>query len=99
MYALISGELLVVDAPGDSNAGSVEGKVINVIRKGNVVGEMGMIRAWARPATVVASADSDLLQINDRMIRRIHWLYPPTAQKFLFNFMVAICEMIFTSAS
>ena len=87
MYAVISGELLVVDDPRDSNAGSgsVERKVINVIRKGDVVGEMGMIRACARSATVVASADSDLLQINDRMIRRLHWLYPPTAQKFLFK--------------
>jgi predicted RND superfamily exporter protein len=96
MYAVISGELLVMDDPGDSNAcsGSAEPKIINVIRKGDVVGEMGMIRACARSATVVASADSDLLQINDRMITRLHWLYPPTAQKFLFNLMVAICDRL-----
>lgn len=96
MYAVISGELLVVDDPGDSNTGSVPRgrKVINVIRKGDVVGEMGMIRACERSATVVASADSELLQINDRMIRRLHWLYPPTAQKFLFNLMKAICDRL-----
>jgi hypothetical protein len=96
MYAVISGELLVVDGPGDSNDGSrsAERKVINVIRKGDVVGEMGMIRACERSATVVASADSELLQINDRMIRRLHWLYPPTAQKFLFNLMKTICDRL-----
>jgi len=55
---------------------------------------MGMIRACERSATVVASADSELLQINDRMIKRLHWLYPPTAQKFLFNLMVAICNRL-----
>jgi signal-transduction protein with cAMP-binding, CBS, and nucleotidyltransferase domain len=96
MYAVISGELLVVDDPATSNpgSGSAERKVINVIRKGDVVGEMGMIRACERSATVVASEDSELLQINDRMIRRLHWLYPPTAQKFLFNLMKAICDRL-----
>jgi hypothetical protein len=96
MYAVISGELLVVGDPGDSNigSGSAERKVINVIRKGEVVGEMGMIRACERSATVLAASDSELLQINDRMIRRLHWLYPPTAQKFLFNLMKTICDRL-----
>jgi len=96
MYAVISGEFLVVDDPADSNSGSrsMERKVINVIRKGDIVGEMGMIRSCERSATVLASADSELLQINDRMIKRLHWLYPPTAQKFLFNLMVAICDRL-----
>jgi hypothetical protein len=96
MYAVISGELLVVDDRDSSGGPGAARNVISVLGKGDVVGEMGMIRACERSATVVMSADSELLQINDRMIRRLHWLYPPTAQKFLFNLMKTICDRLDT---
>jgi diguanylate cyclase (GGDEF)-like protein len=42
----------------------------------------------------MASKDSELLQINWKMIQRLQWLYPPTAQKFLFNLMIKLCDRL-----
>jgi diguanylate cyclase (GGDEF)-like protein len=96
MYAIISGELEVVDIMDETDADSMLGtkKLINVIGKGDVVGEMGMVRSCQRSATVIATAQTELLQINKRMIRRLHWLYPPTAQKFFFNLMSIVCNRL-----
>lgn len=96
MYAIISGELEVVDYMDDAEEEGVQGtkKLINVLRVGDVVGEMGMVRSCRRSATVLATAPTELLQINDRMVKRLHWLYPPTAQKFFFNLMSIICDKL-----
>jgi len=96
MYAVISGELEVVDVLDDSDEESIHGtkRLINTIKTGDVVGEMGMVRSCKRSATVIATEPTELLQINDRMIKRLHWLYPPTAQKFFFNLMSIICDRL-----
>jgi CRP-like cAMP-binding protein len=59
-----------------------------------VVGEMGMIRSCERSATVVAATSAELLQINERMIKRLQWLYPPTAHRFFFNLMGILCDRL-----
>jgi diguanylate cyclase (GGDEF)-like protein len=96
MYAIISGKLEVVDVLDDTDTNTLQGtkKLINTLIKGDVVGEMGMVRSCQRSATVIAAAPTELLQINDRMIKRLHWLYPPTAQKFFFNLMSIICDRL-----
>ena len=95
MYAIISGKLQVV---GEENrgAGGVERsrQVISTLETGDVVGEMGMIRSCERSATVVAVSASELLQINERMIKRLQWLYPPTAHRFFFNLMSILCDRL-----
>jgi diguanylate cyclase (GGDEF)-like protein len=78
----------------DSNTTHGSKKLINRLKKGDIVGEMGMVRSCQRSATVIAAAPTELLQINDRMIKRLHWLYPPTAQKFFFNLMTIICDRL-----
>ena len=96
MYAVISGELEVVNPLDETDPDMVAGakQVINIIKTGDVVGEMGMIRSTERTATVVASEPSELLEINDRMIKRLQWLYPPTAQKFFVNLMTTVCDRL-----
>jgi len=96
MYAVISGELEVVDVPEDTDRGNIERtkRLIATLKPGDVVGEMGMVRAAKRSATVIATRPSELLRINDRMIRRLHWLYPPTAQRFFFNLMSGVCDRL-----
>ena len=96
MYAIISGELEVVDLVDDMDSNSLHGtkKLINRLKKGDIVGEMGMVRSCQRSATVITATPTELLQINDRMIKRLHWLYPPTAQKFFFNLMSIICDRL-----
>jgi len=96
MYAVISGELEVVDLAEedlkDGNQGSK--RIISILKSGDVVGEMGMIRSCRRSATVIASKGAELLQINDRMIRRLQWLYPPTAHRFFYNLMTILCDRL-----
>jgi len=69
-------------------------RIISILKSGDVVGEMGMIRSCQRSATVIASKTAELLQINDRMIRRLQWLYPPTAHRFFYNLMTILCDRL-----
>jgi uncharacterized protein len=97
MYAVISGELDVVDVPleGQDNPyrrGST--KVINMLRAGDVFGEMGLIRSCQRSATVLAITPVEVLVINDRMLSRLQWLYPPTASKVYKNLMTVVCDRL-----
>jgi len=96
MFAIISGELEVLDPLDDADPEGLQGnkKFIRTLGVGDVVGEMGMVRSCKRSATVVATTFTELLQINDRMIKRLQWLYPPTAQKFFFNLMSIICDKL-----
>ena len=96
MYAIISGELEVVDLAEENVKNGNQGskRIIAVLKTGDVVGEMGMIRSCRRSATVIASRAAELLQINDRMIRRLQWLYPPTAHRFFYNLMTILCDRL-----
>ena len=96
MFAIISGELEVLDTLDDADPEGLQGnqKFIRTLGVGDVVGEMGMVRSCKRSATVIATTLTELLQINDRMIKRLQWLYPPTAQKFFFNLMSIICDKL-----
>jgi len=96
MYAVISGELEVVDFGENDLTGGPQGskRTISILKGGDVVGEMGMIRSCKRSATVIATKRAELLQINDRMIRRLQWLYPPTAHRFFFNLMTILCDRL-----
>ena len=96
MFAIISGELEVLDTLDDTDPEGLHGnnKFIRTLGVGDVVGEMGMVRSTKRSATVIATTLTEMLQINDRMIKRLQWLYPPTAQKFFFNLMSIICDKL-----
>ena len=56
MYVVLDGELEV----------SADGKLIEVARPGDVVGEMALIDTKARSATVVARSDCRLVPINEK---------------------------------
>jgi len=95
MYAIISGKLEVVGGSEQNINGINRPKrVIATLAAGDVVGEMGMIRSCERSATVVAATSAELLQINERMIKRLQWLYPPTAHRFFFNLMGILCDRL-----
>ena len=95
MYAIISGKLQVVgEIDRDSDGSECPRRVISTLNAGDVVGEMGMIRSCKRSATVIAVNSAELLQINERMIKRLQWLYPPTAHRFFFNLMTILCDRL-----
>jgi len=96
MYAIISGTVDVFDPVRDDEPGhDLESRVlINRLKAGEVLGEMGFLRAAPRSATVIATAPVELLKINWKMIRRLQWLYPPTAHKFFLNLMGITCDRL-----
>jgi uncharacterized protein len=96
MCALISGAMDVVEPENEAEDLTEHGiyKQINKAGEGEVIGEMGLLRGAPRSATVIASEDCEYLEINLKMIRRLQWLYPPTANRFFMNLMTILCDRI-----
>ena len=96
MYAIVSGTLDVLDPDSDNESDRERGghKLLNQVKAGDVLGEMGFLRSAPRSATVIATRPVELLKINWKMIKRLQWLYPPTAHKFFFNLMTLICDRL-----
>jgi diguanylate cyclase (GGDEF)-like protein len=96
MYTIISGTMDVVDTVGEDKTclDSSHQRLINRMRAGDVLGEMGLLRSAPRSATVVACEPVELLPINWKMIKRLQWLYPPTAHKFMANLLTILCGRI-----
>jgi diguanylate cyclase (GGDEF)-like protein len=96
MFALLSGRLEVLDYDDSSHQSAEEGsqKLVNIINAGDIVGEMGLLRAAPRSATVIARETGELLPINWKMIRRIQWLYPPTAMKLFTNLLIILSDRV-----
>jgi diguanylate cyclase (GGDEF)-like protein len=67
---------------------------LNRAEAGDVLGEMGLLRNMPRSATVIAAEPSEYLEINLKMIKRLQWLYPPTANRFFMNLMSILCNRI-----
>ncbi|MBT8368997.1 MAG: MMPL family transporter [Deltaproteobacteria bacterium] len=96
MYTIISGTMDVYDPVSQDESGR-EFKsqiLINQLKTGDALGEMGFLRSVPRSATVVATSPVELLQINWKMIKRLQWLYPPTAHKFFLNLMGVTCDRL-----
>ena len=96
MYAIVSGTMDVLDPDSDVESDRELGshKLINQLKTGDVLGEMGFLRSVPRSASVIATQPVELLKINWKMIKRLQWLYPPTAQRFFFNLMTLICDRL-----
>ncbi|MFC1829294.1 MMPL family transporter [Thermodesulfobacteriota bacterium] len=95
MFAVISGSMDVIDPMSDDEDQPLDiQKRIARLEAGDVLGEMGLLRSAPRSATIVAAESGEYLQINLKMIKRLQWLYPPTAQKFFFNLMTILCDRL-----
>ena len=96
MCAIISGTMDVVEPESDDEKIKEHGiyKQLNQAGEGDVLGEMGLLRGVPRSATVIATQPCDYLEINLKMIKRLQWLYPPTANRFFMNLMTILCDRI-----
>ncbi|MEJ2096772.1 MAG: GGDEF domain-containing protein [Deltaproteobacteria bacterium] len=96
MCAIISGAMDVVELEKETS--STEAltvyKQLNRAKAGDILGEMGLLRNMPRSATVIATEPSEYLEINLKMIKRLQWLYPPTANRFFMNLMTILCNRI-----
>ncbi|MGH7339947.1 MAG: cyclic nucleotide-binding domain-containing protein, partial [Candidatus Rokuibacteriota bacterium] len=77
LYVLLNGRADV--CRGDA------GQVIRTLARGDVVGEMGLVRRRARTADVVAAEDTDYLVLDARFLQRIRRQYPRTAATVFLN--------------
>ncbi len=96
MYALISGDMIVVDQSQDQDPTDSRNisKILSRVRAGDIIGEMGLLRGAPRSATILATDSCELLQVNLKMIQRLQWLYPPMALTFNFNLMTILCDKL-----
>ncbi len=96
MYALISGDMMVVDqAPnGAAPRNRSISKILTRVSAGDLIGEMGLLRGAPRSATVIATCPCELLQVNLKMIKRLQWLCPPMALTFNFNLLTILCDKL-----
>ncbi len=79
MYVIIAGR-------ADVFAGEGAGRQrINELKRGDVFGEMGLVRHAERTADVVASGDVDVLALDEHFLRRIKNRYPRIASQVFLN--------------
>ncbi len=79
MYVVINGTADVILNTSDHP------RHLNTLRRGDVFGEMGLIRHHERTADVVAAEDVEVLAVNGRFLTRIKRRYPRIASEIFFN--------------
>ena len=96
MYTIVSGTMEVIDpvAHDESGHGRHRQVLLRQLKTGDTFGEMGFLRSVKRSATVAATSPVELLEINWKMVKRLQWLYPPTAHKFFLNLMRITCDRL-----
>jgi hypothetical protein len=60
-------------------------KCVNEMRRGDVFGEMGLVRHTERSADVVAAESVEVLALNERFLARIQRRYPRIASRVFLN--------------
>ena len=79
MYVLINGSAnVLVNSPNGT-------RQVATLERGDVFGEMGLIRHHERMADVIATEDVEVLAVNERFLTRIKRRYPRIAAEIFFN--------------
>jgi predicted RND superfamily exporter protein len=79
MYVLLKGKAdIFIEAHGQSNR-------IAGLDRGDVFGEMGLVRNHERTADVVATEDVEVLAVNERFLYRVKRRYPRIGAQIFFN--------------
>jgi predicted RND superfamily exporter protein len=79
MYVIIQGRTHVYAGDGASR------RLLAEHRRGDVFGEMALVRHDVRTADVVATNDVEVLAVDERFLRRIQSRYPRIASKVFLN--------------
>jgi predicted RND superfamily exporter protein len=79
MYVLLKGSAdIYIEAHGQSK------RIAGLVR-GDVFGEMGLVRHHERTADVVATEDVEVLAVNERFLSRVKRRYPRIGAQIFFN--------------
>jgi predicted RND superfamily exporter protein len=88
MYVLINGRAdVLVHSDGQSRR-------LRELRRGDVFGEMGLIRKVERTADVVASEDVEVMAMNERILTRVQRRYPRIAAKMFLNISKVLSDRL-----
>ncbi len=79
MYVIIQGSVEVFAGQGPDRRRIAQQK------RGDVFGEMGLVRQHERTADVIASDNVELLAVDQRFLERIQFRYPRIASKVFLN--------------
>ena len=79
MYVIIDGETEVFAGDGTGR------RRIAQLRRGDVIGEMGLVRHDERSADVLAASDVEVLAVDERFLQRIQNRYPRIASRVFLN--------------
>lgn len=79
MYVMISGKAdVLINASGTP-------RHVGEMTRGDVFGEMGIIRHHKRTANVIATEDVEVLAVNEQFLTRVKRRYPRIATELFFN--------------
>jgi CRP-like cAMP-binding protein len=79
MFVIIQGNVGVWAGEGE------ERRCVSELGRGDVFGEMALVRHNERSADVVAAGEVEVLAVNERFLHRIQRRYPRIASKVFLN--------------
>jgi hypothetical protein len=88
-YVLLTGKADVFRAGHD--------RPIRTLERGDVVGEMGLVRKRPRSADVVSAGDLEYLVVDERMLERLRRRYPRIAATVLYNLTRILSDRLETT--
>jgi uncharacterized protein len=80
MFVLINGKAHVLDPDSDGSS-----RLVRKLQRGDVFGEMALIRHQVRTADVVATEEVEALALNERFLLRMQRRYPSIGTKIFLN--------------
>lgn len=93
MYVIIDGKAeVVVDAGG-------ERRKVRQLGRGDVFGEMGLIRSHERTADVVADGPLEVMTVDQRALARVQRRYPRTAAQIFLNLAKILSDRLQTETA
>jgi preprotein translocase subunit SecF len=88
LYVLLSGR---------GNVCRPDGGVIRSLGRGDVIGEMGLVRQRPRSADVVLAEETEYLVLDDRFLRRLRRQYPRIAATVFLNLTRILSDRLETT--
>jgi len=80
MYVLVKGTADVF-----INSSSAQPQYVRKLKRGDVFGEMGLIRHHERTADVIAAEDVEVIAVNERFLSHMQQRYPRIGAKIFLN--------------
>lgn len=67
---------------------------MGLLKRGDVFGEIGLIRSQKQPADFVATQNVEVIAINELFLRRLRWRYPRIAAQIFFNLTKSVTDRL-----